>query len=90
MHSPHMILEVPLSRESVSKYSTVASFVCTKIGLITMTMHGVRFALVAEQTGSGRKLRIFTRLNLTTIGLKMRVDKFTAKGEISQKEQQIS
>ena len=77
----HVVLQVPLTGESVARQGAVATIVGAEEGLVTMAMHRVGFPLVAEKAGGGRETGIQARVNLAAVGLQMRVDKLAGGGK---------
>ena len=74
--SPHVVPEVPLSGEAVSRLGALASFIGAEVWFLTVTVHGVGLTLMAEQAGGGGKTGILASLNLAPVGLQMRIHKF--------------
>lgn len=71
-----MILEIPASGEAISRDATIAAIILAEIWLVTMSVHCMRFTLVAKQACCRRKTQVSARLYLATVGLQVGVDKF--------------
>lgn len=76
VYPSHVVLEVPLARESVSWKGAIASVVGAQVGLVSMAVHGVGFALMSEEARGRREAGVFARLHLASVGLQVRVDEF--------------
>ncbi len=61
-----MVSQIPLSRKSVPRNSTFASFVCAKIGLITVAVHGMCLTFMAQEASSRGESGILTKLRPCT------------------------
>lgn len=48
MDPPHVVKEVPATGETISRDGTVASFKETKMGVVSVAMETVGFALMTE------------------------------------------
>jgi len=71
-----VVLQVPLSRESVSRQAALAAIILAKEGLLAVAMESVGLALMSKKAGSGRETSTLTSLGLATVWLEVRVDKF--------------
>ena len=76
VYATHVVSEVPLARETISWDGTFASVVCAKIGLITVTVHGMCLPFMAQETRSRREPGILASLSLAPVWLEVGVDKF--------------
>lgn len=76
VYPPHVVPEVPLPGEAVAGDRPFTALICAQIGLLTMTVHGVRLTLMTQEAGSGREASILAALNLAAVGLEVGVDKF--------------
>ncbi len=71
-----MVSQIPLSRKSVPRNSTFASFVCAKIGLITVAVHGMCLTFMAQEASSRGESGILTSFGLAPVWLQVRVNEF--------------
>lgn len=76
VNAPHMVLQVPLARESISGNGTVTSVICAKVRLVAVTMHRMGFPLMSEEASSRRESSILAGLNLASVRFQVRVNKF--------------
>lgn len=77
MHPPHMIHKIIMPREPLPRFRPFASRVLAEIRSGAVTMHTVRFALVAQQTRRGGELQDAAFLvGAAAEGLDVRVDVF--------------
>lgn len=72
----HVVPQVPVAGEAAARDGAVASLVVAKVGLVTVAVHGVSLALVAEQAGSGGEASVLAGVDLAAVGLQVGVDKF--------------
>ena len=77
--TPHVILEVPGPRESLTLERSLTSLVSAVVSL--MAMHPMGLALMAEQAGGGGEARISAGLDLAAVGPKVGVDELAVRGE---------
>lgn len=76
VYTLHVITKIPAAWKAISRKRTLTTIIGTSERLSTMAMHTVSFALMTEQTGSGRETGIFTSSYLATVWLQMRINKF--------------
>jgi hypothetical protein len=69
MYTPHMIPKVPMAWEAVISSGTVAVLIRAEERFVAVSVHGMSFSLVAQQTCSGREVEILTGDDLTPIWL---------------------
>jgi hypothetical protein len=74
-----VVLQVPLSRESVSRQAALAAIILAKEGLLAVAMESVGLALMSKKAGSGRETSTLASLGLATVWLEVRVDKFAVQ-----------
>jgi hypothetical protein len=75
----HVVAQVPLARESVSRNSTLTALINTKERLIAMAVESVGLTLMAEEASSRREAGALARLSLAAVGLQVRVNKFAGR-----------
>lgn len=75
-----MVTQVPVARESAARNGTVTSLVGAKVGLVSMTMHGVGLTLMSKKTGSGGESGVLARINLASVRLQVGVHEFAGDG----------
>ena len=51
-----------------------ASLIGAKVGLLSMSMHGVGLTLMTKKASSRRETGVLAPLNLATVGLEVRVN----------------
>jgi len=73
MHAPHVVVQVPSTRESESRNGTITSLPQTQVGVVSVTMESVGFALMAEQAcvGGETQLGFQAGWDLAAIGLQV-------------------
>ena len=72
----HVVLEVPLSRESISRQAALATVILAKERLLAVAMESVGLTLMSKKAGSGRETSSLASVGLASIWLEVRVDKF--------------
>lgn len=75
----HVVAQVPLARESVSRNSTLTALVNTKERLVAVAMESVGLALMAEEASSRREAGALARLGLAAVGLQVGVNEFAGR-----------
>jgi hypothetical protein len=79
VHSPHVVTEVPMTGEAVSRGGTLAALICTQVWFVAVPMHSVSFTLVAKEAGRGRETGILAGNDLAPVGFQVRIHKFTSR-----------
>lgn len=79
VYTPHVVLEVPVPGEAIAWEGTITTLISAEVWLVTVAVHGVSLALMAEETSSGGETSVLTRGDLTAVGLQVRVDEFAVK-----------
>lgn len=74
VHAPHVVSQVPLAGEAMSGKRAFASLIGAKVGLLSMSMHGVGLTLMTKKASSRRETGVLAPLNLATVGLEVRVN----------------
>jgi hypothetical protein len=79
MHSPHVVKQVPAAGEAVSRNGAVASLEKAEVGVVSVAVKSMGFALMTEEASIGRelKLSIHAARGPAAVGLEMRVQVFT-------------
>lgn len=79
VHPPHVVEQVPSTRESISGHGSLASFPQAEVRVVSVAMESVGLALVTEEAGIGGKpqLGIHAGGNLAPVGLQVGVQVFT-------------
>lgn len=49
MHSPHVVVQVPSTRETVSRDGSFTSFPQAEMGVVSVAVESMGFALMTEQ-----------------------------------------
>lgn len=80
--SPHVVKEIPAAGEAVSWDGTVTSFKEAKVGVISVSVESMGFALMTEQACIGRevKLSVHTARDPTAVRLQMGIQVLAAPG----------
>lgn len=80
--SPHVVKEIPTAGETVSWDGTVTSFKEAKVGVISVSVKSMGFALMTKQACIGRemKLSIHTARDPTAVWLQVGIQVFAALG----------
>lgn len=90
VHTLHVVLEVPLAGEAVSRNTALATFILAQEGLVTMAMETMSLTLVAKQASGGREPGTLAGLGLAAVGLQVGVHEFAdsvSKNSISREEE---
>jgi hypothetical protein len=58
VHAPHVVVQVPSTRESEARNGTVTSLPQAEVGVVPVSMESVSFALVAEQACVGGETQL--------------------------------
>lgn len=69
MNTLHVIAKVPLAGKAISGKTALATIIGAKEGFVAVSVHGVGFALMAEEARRGREMEIFTSNNLAAVWL---------------------
>jgi hypothetical protein len=81
MHSPHVVKQVPAAGEAVSRNGAVASFEKAKVGVVSVAVESMGFALMTEEASVGRELELSIHAagGPAAVRLEMRVQVFTVR-----------
>lgn len=79
--SPHVVPEVPLSGEAMASDGALASLICAKVRLLTVSVHGMGLTLMSEKASSRRKPGVLATLNLAAVGLEVGINKLAVVGK---------
>ena len=71
-----MVPEIPVAWKAISRNSSLTSLIGAKEGLVTMSMHGMSFALMAEQTSRGRETELLAGIDLALVWLQVGIHEF--------------
>jgi hypothetical protein len=82
MNTFHVITQVPLARESISRNGTLTALINTKERLVAMTVESVGLTFMAEEASSRREAGALARLSLAAVGLQVRVHEFASSVSI--------
>ena len=80
VNPPHVVSQVPLARESMSRKRALTSLIGAQVRLLPMAVHGVGLALMAEQAGSRREPGVLAALNLAAVWLQVGIHEFATEG----------
>lgn len=72
----HVVTQVPLARESISRNGALTALINTEERLVAMTMESVGLTFMAEEASSRREAGALARLSLAAVGLQVGVHKF--------------
>jgi hypothetical protein len=86
VHALHVVSEIPMAWEAISGYATLAAFVGTKVGLVSVSMHGVGFTLMTKKTGRGRETGVLTKRNLAFVWFQVGVHEFASREDVVSSE----
>ena len=67
MDALHVVPEVPVAREAISRNTSLAVVIRTKKWLVAVSMHSVGFAFMAKETSRRRETKFFAIWDLATI-----------------------
>jgi hypothetical protein len=83
VNSTHVVAQIPVTRETMAWHTTLTSSEGAEEWLLAVTVHGMSFALMTEETGCRRELCILAGFVFAAVRLQVRVDEF-AKDLISE------
>jgi hypothetical protein len=78
MDALHVIIEPPLPRKTITWDSAFTALKNAKKRFLSVSVHVMDLKFMSTETGSRRKKRVLTRIDLATVRLKMRIDEFAA------------
>jgi hypothetical protein len=78
----HVVTQVPLAGESISRNGSLTTLINTKERLVAMTMESVGLTFVAEEASSRGEAGALARLSLAAVGLQVRVHEFAGSVSI--------
>lgn len=78
MNTFHVITQIPMPGKAITRDSSFTALKGAKKWFLPVSVHGMGLTLMAKETGSGRETCVLTGMDLTTIWLEVRVDKFAA------------
>jgi len=78
----HVVTQVPLARESISRNGALTALINTKERLVAMTMESVGLTFMAEEASCRREAGALARLSLAAVGLQVRVHEFASSVSI--------
>lgn len=76
MDTLHVITEVPVPGEAITRDSTFTTIKFAKIRFFPVSVHGMGLTFVAKETGSRRETCVLTGMDLATVWLEVRIDEF--------------
>lgn len=77
MHALHVIAQVPVPWESITRNASLAAFKCTEEWFLAVAVHCMGFALMTEQAGCRRESSILTGVDFATIGFQVGIYELT-------------
>lgn len=85
MHTPHVVVQVPSTWETVSGDGALASFPQAEMGVVAVAVESVGFALMAEQAcvGGEPQLGIHAGRDLAPVGLQVGIQIFAVVSSVS-------
>lgn len=79
MNTPHMVMEVPATGESVARNRSFTGWEMAEVGVFSVAMHAMCFSLMAEEASVRRKVGVNTLSNFAPVGLQVGVEIFAIK-----------
>jgi hypothetical protein len=76
VYSLHVVSEIPVAWKAISGDSSLTSVIGAEEGLVAVSMHGMSFALMAEQASGGRETKLLAGIDLAFVWLQVGVHKF--------------
>lgn len=71
MNTLHVVTQVPLAGESISRNGALTALINTEERLVAMTMKSVGLTFMAEEASSRRESGALARLSLAAVGLQV-------------------
>jgi len=82
VNSLHMIPEIPVAWEAISRNSSLTTFIGAEERFVAVSMHSMSFALMAEQASRGRKAEFLAGVDLTFVWLQVRIHEFASTHQV--------
>ena len=82
VNSLHMIPEIPVAWEAISRNSSLTTFIGAEERFVAVSMHSMSFALMAEKASRGRKAEFLAGVDLTFVWLQVRIHKFASTHQV--------
>jgi len=76
MDTLHVIAEVPVPGEAITRDSTFTTIKSAKKRFLPVSVHGMGLMSMAKERGSRRETCVLTGMDLATIWLEVRIDEF--------------
>ena len=71
-----MVSEIPVAWKAISGNSSLTPLIGAKEGFVAMSMHGMSFALMAEQASRRGETKLFAGIDLALVWFQVGVHKF--------------
>jgi len=84
-----VVSEIPVAWKAISGDSSLTSVIGAEEGLVAVSMHGMSFALMAEQASGGRETKLLAGIDLAFVWLQVGVHKFTEAHEVVSVEDKV-
>lgn len=74
VYAPHVVPQVPLAGEAMSRKRAFTSLISAEIGLLSMSVHGVGLTLMTKKASGRRETSVLAPFNLAAVGLEVRIN----------------